>query len=189
MESLGHFIFELIKITILGFIYSTILYFIYRNIPKNKKPEWCEKLLKSKKPLWLFISLILLFYMFTPYGNHGLGDSARIPISFTKEISNINWEEFGRLNGIKSSEGNDIELTQFKVENNMICGNLKSSFYDYKNSYFIYEIDTEKLQEFKSEKEYNEFATNKNLPKSSELKSFEENYSEYWSGWRFFLLP
>ena len=48
---------------------------------------------------------------------------------------------------------------------------------------------TEKLQEFKTEKEYNEFASNKNLPKSSELKSFKENYSEYWSGWRFFLLP
>jgi amino acid transporter len=189
MESLGHFIFEFIKITILGFIYSTILYFIYKNIPKNKKPEWCEKWLKSKNTLWLFISLILLFYMFTPYGNHGLGDSARIPISFTKEISNTNWEEFGRLNGIKSSEDNDIELTQFKVENNMIFGNLNSSFYDYKNSYFIYEIDTEKLQEFKTEKEYNEFAINKNLPRTREFKSFKENYSEYWSGWRFFFLP
>ena len=29
MESLGHFLFELIKITILGFIYATILYYIY----------------------------------------------------------------------------------------------------------------------------------------------------------------
>ena len=189
MEVLGHFIFELLKITILGFFYSTILYFIYKIIPESKKPEWIKKWLKSKKTLWLYISLFLLFYMFTPYGNHGLGDSARIPVSYTKEISNINWEEYGRLNGIESSEGNDIESTQFKVENNMICGNLNSGFYDYKNSYFIYDLDTEKLQEFKTEKEYNEFASNKNLPKSSELKSFKENYSEYWSGWRFFLLP
>ena len=189
MESLGHFIFELIKITILGFIYSTILCFIYKNIPKNKKTEWSEKLLKSKKTLWLYISIFLLFYMFTPYGNHGLGDSARIPISLTKEISNINWTNYGRLNGIKSTERNDIYLTQFKVEKNILCGNLSSDFYDYKNSFFIYEIDSEKLQEFKDENEYNEFATNENLPKSNELKSFKENYSDYWSGWRFFLLP
>jgi amino acid transporter len=189
MEVLGHFIFELLKIIILGFFYSTILYFIYKKLPENNKPEWIKKLLKSKRILWIFISLILLFYMFTPYGNHGLGDSARIPISFNKEISNTNWDEYGRLNEIKSSEGNDIELTKFKIENNMICGNLKSGFYDYINSYFIYDLNAEKLQEFKSEKEYNEFATNINLPKSNELKSFEENYSEYWSGWRFFLLP
>lgn len=189
MESLGHFIFELIKITILGYIYSKILYFIYKNIPQSKKPEWCEKLLKSKKTLWLYISIFLLFYMFTPYGNHGLGDSARIPISLTKEISNINWTDYGRLNGVKSSEMNNIDLTQFKVEKNILCGNLSSDFYNYKNSFFIYDIDSEKLQEFKDESDYNEFVTNENLPKSNELKSFKENYSDYWSGWRFFLLP
>ena len=189
MESLGHFIFELIKITILGFIYSTILFFIYKNISEKKKPEWCKKLFKSKKILWLYISVFLLFYMFTPYGNHGLGDSARIPISFTKEISNVNWTEYGNLNGVKSSEKNDIYMTQFKIVDNKLCGNMNSDFYDYQNSHFIYDIDSEKLQEFRTEKEYNEFATHKNLPKANELISFQENYSKYWSDWRFFLLP
>ncbi|WP_395063884.1 hypothetical protein [Flavobacterium sp.] len=189
MEYSGHFIFELIKITILGFVYSTILYFIYKNIPKSKKPEWYEKLLISKKTLWLYISIFLLFYMFTPYGNHGLGDSARIPISLTKEISNINWTVYGKLNDVKSNEKNDIYLTQFKVEKDILCGNLSSDFYDYKNSYFIYDIDSEKLQEFKTESDYNNFTKNKNLPKSHELKSFKENYDDYWSGWRLFLLP
>lgn len=128
MEALGHFIFELLKITILGFVYSTILYFIYKNIPQSKKPESCEKLLKSKKTLWLSISIFLLFYMLTPYGHHGLGDSARIPISLTKEISNINWTYYGRLNGLKSTEKNDIYLTHFKVEKNILYGNLSSDF-------------------------------------------------------------
>ena len=189
MEYLGHFLFEVVKITILGFIYSTILFFIYKNLPKNKKPEWCEKWLKSKNILWLLISFILFVHMFTPYGNHGLGDSARIPITFTKEISNVNWTEYGSLNGIKSTEGNDIEVTLFKVENNCIYGNLNSGFYDYKNAYFIYDIETDNLKEFITEKEYNEYVTAKNLPKSNELKSFTENYRKYWSGWRFFLLP
>ena len=189
MESLGHFIFELIKITILGFIYSTIIYFIYKNIPNNKKPEWCENWFKSKNTLWLYVSILLLFFMFTPFGNHGLGDSARIPISLTKKISNVNWTEYAKLNDVKSSEKNDIFLTQFKIENNVLCGNLKSDFYDYKNSYFVYEKKKKKLEEFQNENDYNKFATNNNLPKSSEFKSFKKNYSDCWSGWRFFLLP
>jgi hypothetical protein len=189
MESLGHFIFELLKITVLGFIYSSILYYIYNLIPENKKPEWIKTWLKTKKRLWLSISLFLLFYMFTPYGNHGLGDLARIPISFSKEIININSSNYGKLDEIKSSEDNDIYLTQFKKVNNILCGNLDSDFYDYQNSFFVYNIDTEKLEEFETENGYNKFAESKNLPKSNELKSFKENYSEYWSGWRFFLLP
>ena len=189
MESLGHFIFQLLKITLLGFIYATILYYIYKLIPENKKPEWIKTWLKTKKRLWLTISLFLLFYMFTPFGNHGLGDSARIPISFTKEIRNINWTIYGYLNEVKSSEDNNICLTQFKKVDNILCGNFDSDFYSYQNSYFVYYLDSEKLKEFKSENDYNEFAQNKNLPKSHELKSFKDNYHDYWSGWRFFLLP
>jgi hypothetical protein len=189
MESLGHFIFELVKIAILSFIYAIVLFFIYKKLPKYNLPKWLEKRFKSKKQLWVYISLFLLFYMFTPYGNHGLGDSARIPVSFTKEISNVNWTEFGRFNDVKSSEKNDLESTHFKVVNNFVCGNLKSDFYMYDNSYFIYDIKNEKLHEFANVNEYNEFAVNENLPKSNELKSFKENYSDYWNGWRFFLLP
>ncbi|WP_339839858.1 hypothetical protein [uncultured Flavobacterium sp.] len=189
MESLGHFIFELLKIAVLAYIYSSILYFIYNHIPKNKKPVWVEKWLKSKKILWLSISILLLLYMFTPFGNHGLGDSARIPISFTKEISNINWTKYGKLNGIKTSDENEIELTHFKIKNNTLCGNLSSNFYDFENNYFIYDIDSDKITEFENENDYNNFAQKNKLPKSSELKSFEENYRDYWSGWRLFLLP
>lgn len=189
MESLGHFVFELIKITILGFIYSTILFFIYKIIPKNRKLEWSEKLFKSKKLLWLYISILLLIFMFTSYGNHGLGDNARIPLSLTKEISNVNWSEYGNLNEVKSSEKNDIYMTKFRIQDNRLCGNLNSDFYDYKNSYFVYDIDSEKLKEFRTENDYNEFATHKNLPKANELIRFKENYNKYWSSWRFYLLP
>ena len=185
MEVLGHFIFELLKITFLGFVYSTVLYYIFKIIPENKKPQ----ALKSKKILWLFISSFLLFYMFTPYGNHGLGDSPRIPISYTKEINNINWTKYGILKGIRTNDGNEVELTHFKVKNNTLCGNLSSDFYDFENDYFVYEIDSEKIVEFKNDIDYNRYAQKNRLPKSNELKSFEDNYRDYWSGWRFFILP
>lgn len=189
MEVLGHFIFELIKITILGFIYSLILYYLLKIISNTAKWSWPENFKISRFYLWIFISFFLLCYMFTPFGDHGLGDSARIPISYTKEINNVNWTEFARINDVKSSDENEIEMTNFKITDNIVCGNLKSSFYTYNNSFFIYNIDLEKLIKFSSQKEYNFFATKNNYPKSNELISFEENYRNYWIGCRFFLLP
>jgi hypothetical protein len=39
----------------------------------------------------------------------------------------------------KVTEKNDIDLTQFKIENNILCGKTKG-FYDYKNFYFQYRV-------------------------------------------------
>jgi hypothetical protein len=189
MEASGHFIFVLIKILILGFIYSSIIYFLHTLISNWLKWNWIKNIKISRIFLWLYISFFLLIYMFTPYGNHGLGDSARIPISFTKEISNVNWTEFARINNVKSNEENEIEMTKFKIIDKIVCGNLNSSFYSYTNSFFIYNSNSEKLIEFNSQKEYDFFATQNNLPNSNELISFEENYRNYWSGWRFLFLP
>ncbi|HKX87388.1 MAG TPA: hypothetical protein VJL37_12005 [Flavobacterium sp.] len=188
MESLGHFLFELLKISILGYVYATILFWIYKYFLKNKFPARLEKWMHSKKQLWVSISLLLLLYLFTPYGYHGLGDSARIPISFGKAINNTNWTEYASLTGATSND-TDIEFTHFKIVNNTLCANLSSSFYSYKNDYFTYDINSGKLQEFETERDYNNFATIEKLPKSDELKSFEDNYSDYWHGWRLFLLP
>ncbi|MFC4818598.1 MULTISPECIES: hypothetical protein [unclassified Flavobacterium] len=188
MESFGHFLFELLKIGILGYIYATLLFWIYLYFLKNKIASRLDQWMQSKKRLWFSISCFLLCYLFTPYGYHGLGDSARIPISLDKSINNINWDGYAHLSGDRSNT-NTIEFTRFKVENNTVFGNLDSFFYTYKNDYFIYDIGSGKLQEFETEREYNTFATLENLPKSDELQTFEENYSDYWHGWRFFLLP
>ena len=64
-----------------------------------------------------------------------------------------------------------------------LCGNLKSWFYDFQNSYFVLDLRTDEMTEF------NEYAENNKLPKSNELLSFEQNYRNHWSGIRFLLLP
>ncbi|MGX7666133.1 hypothetical protein [Flavobacterium pedocola] len=189
MESGGHFIFELLKIGILGFIYANIIWFIFKGIAKRKNVFWLQKALESKRRLWIWSSIVLFVYMLTPFGYHGLGDSARIPLGFRNEISNINWTEYGSLYDIETSEGNPLETTAFLLKNNMVCGNLSSGFYDYKNSFFVYDLSTEQLKEFVTETDYNQYAEKQNLPLSAEFKSFEENYRAYWGGWRFFLLP
>ena len=193
MEVLFHFIFQLIKIGILASIYSFILIGILLIIGKFKPTEFLKRVKSEKKKYWFsfgfLISIGLFIFSFTYWGNHGLGDGPMIPIGHWETIENTNWTEYGYLKEQKTSDGNDIETTLFKVEDDKLCGNLKSWFYDFQNSYFVLDLKTDKITEFKTESEFNEYAKKNKLPKSNELLSFEQNYRNHWSGIRFLLLP
>lgn len=190
MESFGHFIFELFKIAFLGYVYATLLILFFKAITRYYPNENYIYLFQSKKRLWLKICMGLFIFMFTPWGNHGLGDNARIPVSFTRSVQNINWNEYARFfGGPKSSDGNEIEMTRFKIAGHHLCGNLDSDFDDFKNALFIYDFSNSKMIEFRSQNEYDNYVLTRGLPKADELLSFEENYSNYWHGWRFFFLP
>ena len=193
MEVLFHFIFQLIKIGILASIYSIILIGILLIIGKFKPTEFIKKVKAEKKKYWFsfgfLISIGLFIFSFTYWGNHGLGDGPMIPIGHWETIENTNWTEYGYLKGQKTRDGIDIETTQFKVTNDKLCGNLKSWFYDFENTYFVLDLRTDEITEFKTESEFNEYAENNKLPNSNELLSFEENYRNHWNGIRFLLLP
>lgn len=193
MEVLFHLIFQLIKIGILASIYSFVVIGILLIIGKFKPSEFIKRVKAEKKKYWFsfgfLISIGLFIFSFTYWGNHGLGDGPMIPIGHWETIENTNWTEYGYLKEQKTSDGNDIETTQFKVVDDKLCGNLKSWFYDFQNSYFVLDLKTDEMIEFKTETEFNEYAENNKLPKSNELLSFEQNYRNHWSGIRFFLLP
>lgn len=192
MEVLFHLVFELIKISILGCLYATIIIYLLKLIAKFKPSYWIERILKRKKRAWFVIgflvSISLFTFLFSYWGNHELGDSGRIPIGYEKEILNTNWTKYAKFEGVKSQDGNDIYTTKFIIEGNKLCGNYDSDFYDYKNSYFIYDLELNLLTEFKTELEYNNYAVKNEIPKTNELLSFETNYGNYWNGWRFWLL-
>ena len=193
MEVLFHFIFQLIKIGILASIYSFVLIEILLIIRKFKPTEFLKRMKSEKKKHWfsfgLLISIGLFIFSLTYWGNHGLGDRPIIPIGYWKKIENTNWTEYGYLKGQKTKDGNDIETTRFKVVDNKLCGNLESWFYGFQNSYFVLDLKTDKITEFKTEFEFNVYAENNKLPKSNELLSFEQNYRNHWNGIRFLLLP
>ena len=138
MEVLFHFIFQLIKIGILASIYSIIIIGILLLFEKVKSNDYLKKIKSQKINSWFsfgfIISILLFIFSFTYWGNHGLGDGPRIPIGHWETIENTNWNEYGYLKGQKTSDGNDIETTQFKVVDDKLCGNLKSWFYVFQNS-------------------------------------------------------
>ena len=192
MEVLFHFIFQLIKIAILASIYSFVLLGILLIIGKFKPNEFFKRVKTEKKKYWFvygfLISIGLFIFSFTYWGNHGLGDGPKIPIGHWETIENTNWTEYGYLD-VQTNDGIDIETTKFKVENDILCGNLDSSFYDFRNSYFVMDLKTDVVTEFNTENDFNNYAESKNLPKSNELLNFEQNYKNRWGGIRFLLLP
>lgn len=192
MEVLFHFIFQLLKIAFLAFIYSSIIIELLILIDKIISFEFAKKIKSNKRKyrinFGLFISFGLFIYSFTYWGNHGLGDSALIPIGYSKTISNINWTEYGHLNSVQTSDEIKIETTRFKVKNDKLCGNLDSWFYDFDNSYFVLDLKTDELIEFETENEFNKYTSKNDLPESNELLDFRKNYSDFW-GIRILLLP
>lgn len=192
MEALFHLVFQLLKIAFLSFIYSSILIELLILIDKIKPLEFLKKIKSNKKKyrinFSLFISFVLFIYSLTYWGNHGLGDSALIPIGYSKTISNINWTEYSHLKSVQTSDEIKIETTRFKVKDNKLCGNLDSWFYDFDNSYFVLDLKTDELIEFETETEYNRYTSKNDLPKSNELLDFRKNYNNFW-GIKLLLLP
>jgi hypothetical protein len=130
------------------------------------------------------------FLVYVPYyGDHGLGDGPKIPIGHGIVVDNTNWTEYGYIRGIKTSDKIDIEMTKFIVVDNMLIGNLDSWFYDFENSYFVYDLKAKVIREFKTKAEFDSFVRENKLPTLEDFLTFEENYRKHWSGWRFWLLP
>ena len=193
MEALIGFIGSLIKIGILASIYSFFIVLIFKTIGKRKPNSWFYRVANKKSRLWLVsgltISIGLFIYLFTYWGFHGFGDGPRIPIGYGVIVDNTNWNEYGYIRDLKTSDSINIEMTKFKVKDGKLIGNLDSWFYEYKNSYFVYDLKHKRMFEFKSQKDYELFASKHNLPLANDLRSFRENYWAYWGGWRLLLLP
>ena len=185
MEVLFHFIFELVKIGVLASIYAAILLFVFARINKSNSESWFQKITANKKKFWFvsgaIISILLFVWMFTYWGNHGLGDSARIPIGHGKEIEQIN----GNWSFI-SPNGHEYEMftiQSFAVKDNFCVGETEQ------NSYYIWNLETNDVETIKTLKEYQVKAENLNLPNLHEFKSFWDGYQKYWGGWKFWFLP
>jgi hypothetical protein len=193
MGALFHFIFQLFKIAILSAFYALILITIVIILEKFIKNKFLRRVATDKKTYLKYfavpIAIFLFIFSFTYWGNHGLGDSARIPVGHGQVISNINWTAYGILDGQETGAGNQIETTRFKVSNGMVSGNLDSWFHAYGNKYFVLDLETNKLTEFVSATDFDRHAEQHNLPKSHELLSYQQNYSAHWHGIRMLLLP
>jgi len=193
MEVLFHFAFTLVKIAIQASIYSALLLLVFRLVAKQCPGGWFDHASYSSGEFWfrsgVVVSVALFAFLFTYWGFHGFGDGPRVPIGHGLFVDNTNWTEYGYINEVKTHDGKKLEMTRFLVFDERLLGNLDSWFETYSNQFFVYDMRDRHLAEFSTQTKFNAYAAMNGLPAASELRSFQENYSDRWGGWWFWLLP
>jgi hypothetical protein len=109
MEASGHFLFELVKIAILSICYAGLMMLIGRML-------FNRVYLKFGR-VFCSIYAALFIFMFTYYGDHGLGDESKIPIG--------HWEIVEAGDGYAYFEGagtkGQVTLDSYLVSNETLC--------------------------------------------------------------------
>ena len=183
MEALIHLVLELIKTAILGSLYATLALWIFRAVGRRKPGGWCDRVSKRKFGFWLLggfvISIGLLAYLFT-CGDHGLGESARVPVGHSKAALQLD----GRIGWIETSEG-QVNIGDFAVEK----GKLFAETGNKRGDYVVWNLRTDELTFYETEHDYLAAAAENNYPTPERFEWFAAHYRRHWGGWRFWLLP
>lgn len=123
--------------------------------------------------------------MFTYYGNHGLGDNARVPVGHFKVVKQIN----GTSTYLQNSKGDQLGISNFVFDNDNLYAETGDEFGGGNGSYVIWNLRTDNWTYYGTKEDYLSVAKQMNYPEPERFKDFFEQYSKYWNGWRFFLLP
>ena len=189
MEVLFHFVFELVKISILGVVYATLIFITILIIGKFKPESWFARVSKKKFRLWflsgLFISIGLFVFMFSYWGDHGLGDSARVPVGHFLVVKEIN----GNDAYIEKEKYNQLGIKNFAFDNDNLYAETQRDFNGEKGDYVLWDLRSNEWTFYKTKEDYLIVAEKNNYPKPTEFEEFFEHYKRHWNGWRFWLLP
>ena len=188
MEYLIHLLFELFKISILSVFYTTIIFILFRLLskkyPDNKLINQINNLKKFIVKTYLLIYGLLFIFLFSYYGNHGLGDYARIPIGYGKSVEQIN----SSIDYISIENSPEMfKIGRFDIKKNYLVADLEyNNTNEKENGYIVWNLKSDKLFRINSLSELNEYNINED---DLEFEYFDDKYDSYWSNWRFFLLP
>jgi hypothetical protein len=192
MEVLFHFVFELFKIAVLASVYATVVRFIIIKIARKKPSNLSSKISTHKTALWyLFgsiISVMLFAYMFSYWGDHGLGDFARIPIGHGKSIEQVN----GGMTFIRPP-GYEYEvlcIDDYVLSNDFLFAKT-AKYYMRGNTggIAIWDLKKNRISFLDAVKNIDTFYHNHHIKNQLKFQDFQSHYANYWNGWRFWLLP
>lgn len=189
MQVLFHFIFELIKISILGTIYGTLIFFTFFIVRKFTPKSWFTRVSSRKSKLWffsvLFVSIGLFLFMLSYWGNHGLGDNARVPIGHFKVVKEINGNDVY----IEKEEYNQLMIKKFTFDNKNLYAEIQREFDGKKGDYVVWNLRSNKWTFYKTKEDYLIEVTKNNYPNPTDFEDFSKHYERHWKGWRFWTLP
>ncbi len=191
MEVLFHFLFELVKIAILAAIYAALITLLLGALGKYKPGSWFDRIAKKKMRLWfmsgLTISCVLFVFMFSYWGNHGLGDSAKIPIGNGKTVDQINGMTFITPAGY---EMETLDIHEFTTTDGFLFAKISSNRPAAVNKEIaIWNLKTNQVEFLDHYSDLEILKTKNNMQAELTFQDFQGHYSKYWNGWRFWLLP
>lgn len=178
MAAGGHFLFELIKISLLSAVYGTIVFFIIWLIRRNK--------IKSRKHLYRYcftiVYCVLFVFMFTYWGDHGFGDDSIIPISNHQTVNESDETAY-----IEISRKNQIEIGKFNYDDKFLYAEVANKA-QINGDYMIWDLQTDQGKIYTAVT-YLAMSKSGHAVSPARFKDFFYFYNRYWNGWRFWLLP
>lgn len=184
-----HFIFELLKISFLACVYATLTLIIFKIIQFFKPNNWFGRVSRNTFRFWFFsgliISVVLFFFMFSYFGDHGLGDSATVPVGHFKVVRQTD----GVSAYLQNDKGDQLRIKDFTYDDINLYAATEQEFNGEAGDYVIWNLKTDKWTFFKTSDDYLKFAKLNNSPYPNSFKDFGKFYSKYWNGWRFWILP
>jgi hypothetical protein len=187
MEYLFSLIFTIVKVLLQASAYATLLLILAKMYakfsPNSKVAQLASNGRRFRRLSGLIVLLGLFFIANTPWGDHGLGDYARIPLGNGEIIEQINGMEayFQAEAPLKLSTDQPF-IDSFAVAGDVLCGKASDK------SFFTYDLATKQQRIFADSQEYTAYANEHALPAITDFKSFDKHYHDYWGGWRFWLL-
>ena len=185
MEYLFGFLFTLFKIAIQASLYATLVRWLARLADARQVDNAFVRASRNRKQFWRRSFRVaygaLFVFWFSYWGDHGLGDTARVPVG--------HWETVEETNSIAtyfkplSLPSGAPLITSFQAGNGVLCGRANDG------SFFAYDLSLNQQRLFADSEEYTAYASQHDLPAISEFQSFKKQYDRYWNGWRFWLLP
>jgi len=187
MEYLFGLIFTILKVLVQASAYATLMLTLARMYSRFSPNSTVAKFVAESRRFWRlsgFVALLVLcFIANTPWGDHGLGDYARIPLGNGEIIEEINGTEAYFQAEIPLNLSTDQPfIDSFAVANDVLCGKATDE------SFFTYDLVTKQQQIFADSQEYTAYASKHALPAIINFESFNKHYHDYWGGWRFWLL-
>jgi len=188
MEYLFGFVCTLIKIALQASVYAWVVYWLAHwadtrlaldsalgRASRNRKKFWRRSFAAAYGALFLFSC--------TYWGDHGLGDHARLPIGHGEAIEELNGiETYFEASPPLQVATDQPFIDRFQVAGDVLCGQASDK------SFFTYNLATKEQQHFADSSEYDAYARPRGLAPIGEFQSFWKQYGRHWGGWRFWLL-
>ena len=180
MEALLDLIYTIIKVYLVSFVYVKVYSIISQKLSKTKfcniLPEIKNK--RDRKYIRITITIILILFSFTYWGNKGYGDEALIPLGFKKHVEQINSNQ-AYINPEKYKY-RTLNIEKFDIQNKYVFGESINSPVDSPPPYFVWNFETEEFLFFDKIESLKKYLATKNI-NQIKLKTFNSNYLTYWN--------